>query len=133
MRDSGSSSGNHPPCSIRRLSEQEALLTWNQLARGDWAVLDRIDDGNGRRFVLARRGAASKRPWHRLSEREMTVVAAVAAGRTNREIAGTLGVSTSTVASHLRSAKKKLGGVRRLELVREWGPTRLGVRGVCSE
>lgn len=96
------------------------LNTWRQLSQGQWVVLDCIDDGHGRRFILARFQRSGERPWHRLSARERMVVAAVAAGRSNREIAETLGISVSSVAGYLRAARRKLGGPRRVDLVREW-------------
>jgi DNA-binding CsgD family transcriptional regulator len=106
---------------VRRASPAEAAAIWQQLLRGDWGEVDRIDDGCGRRLVLARFSRSRPRPWHLLSRREKSVVAAVAAGRSNRQIAELLGISVSTVAGHLRTARKKLGDPSRLDLVREWG------------
>ena len=51
-----------------------------------------------------------------LSAREREVLAHLAAGRTNREIAGELVVSVKTVEYHLRNAFQKLGIARRREL-----------------
>lgn len=111
---------------VRRASDSEAIAVWRDLCRGGWVVLDHIDDGHGRRFVLARPTARHERPWHRLSIREKAILDFVAAGHSNRYIARSLGISVSTVASHLRSARSKLGGPRRLDLVREWGEARKG-------
>jgi DNA-binding CsgD family transcriptional regulator len=44
-----------------------------------------------------------------LTAREQEVLKLVAAGLTNREVAGTLGVSGRTVDAHLRSIYAKLG------------------------
>jgi DNA-binding CsgD family transcriptional regulator len=44
-----------------------------------------------------------------LTAREQEVLKLVAAGLTNREVAGTLGVSGRTVDAHLRSVYAKLG------------------------
>jgi DNA-binding CsgD family transcriptional regulator len=97
------------------------LAVWQQLSRGEWVILDCLDAVSGLRLVLLRlKSRAATRPWHRLSERENAVVSAIAAGRSNREIASALGVSVSTVAGHLRSARRKLGGARRLDVVLEW-------------
>lgn len=106
--------------SVRRASHLEAAAVWAELRAGAWRELDRIDDGLGRRVMLALFAGAKPRPWHLLSRREKRVVAEVAAGLSNREIAERLGVSISTVAGHLRTARKKLGNPRRLDLVREW-------------
>jgi len=107
---------------VRRASASEAVTLWQQLLDGEWVIMKLFDDSSGRRLVFARRaGEVSARAWHSLSPRERSVVAAVAGGRSNREIADTLGISISTVGGYLRSACTKLGGARRLDIVREWG------------
>ncbi len=120
MSDSGWNGAFGAPALVRRATPEEAVTTWRQLLSGAWVVLDRFDDGCGRRLVLARFEGRTERPWHRLSGRERSVVAAAANGCSNRAIAAMLGISVSTVAGHLRTARKKLGGPRRLDLVREW-------------
>jgi DNA-binding CsgD family transcriptional regulator len=105
---------------IRRLAGEEAEGLWRQLLQGGWSIVERFDDA-GRSVVLAlRTGEPPPRPWHLLTARERGIIAAVAAGNSNREIAADLGVSISTVAGHLRAARRKLGGMRRIELAREW-------------
>ncbi|GAA3811107.1 helix-turn-helix transcriptional regulator [Streptomyces phyllanthi] len=52
-----------------------------------------------------------------LSPREVDVLAGVAAGRTNPDIADMLGVGLETVKSYLRSVMRKLGTRTRLEAV----------------
>jgi len=51
-----------------------------------------------------------------LTEREEEVLATVAAGRTNAEIAGDLHISLSTVKTHLASIMSKLGARNRVEI-----------------
>jgi DNA-binding NarL/FixJ family response regulator len=51
-----------------------------------------------------------------LSERELEVVAAVARGRTNQEIAAELFISLSTVKTHVTSVQAKLGVRNRVEV-----------------
>jgi DNA-binding NarL/FixJ family response regulator len=51
-----------------------------------------------------------------LSEREMEVVAAIARGRTNQEIAAELFISLSTVKSHVSGVQAKLGLRNRVEI-----------------
>jgi DNA-binding CsgD family transcriptional regulator len=75
---------------------------------------------------------ARSRSWDRLSGRERAVVEGVAAGKTNREIAGALGIAISTVAGHLRAARRKLDGVRRIDLVRAWAAAKRAVEGASS-
>ncbi|GLZ29559.1 hypothetical protein Lesp02_17490 [Lentzea sp. NBRC 105346] len=65
-------------------------------------------------FALA--GPVRPRPDGVLSEQEMTVVALVADGLTNRQIARRLGNSPATVAAHLRQARDKLGVRSRAQL-----------------
>jgi DNA-binding CsgD family transcriptional regulator len=105
---------------VRRLAGHEAVGLWRQLFQGSWSIVERFDE-QGRSMVLAMHvGTPRSRPWDRLSARERAIVSAVAAGKSNREIAEGFGVSVSTVAGHLRAARSKLGGVRRIDLVREW-------------
>jgi len=56
-------------------------------------------------------------PIDRLTEREEEVLATVARGRTNAEIAEELHISLSTVKTHLGSLMTKLGARNRVEIV----------------
>ncbi len=56
------------------------------------------------------------RPAEPLTARETDVVRAVAAGRTNAEVAADLVVSLSTVKTHLGSVQRKLGARNRTEI-----------------
>ncbi|MEV0157681.1 response regulator transcription factor [Micromonospora sp. NPDC050686] len=70
---------------------------------------------------LTSTGAPARRPPARpLSDRELEVVAAVARGRTNQEIAAELFISLSTVKSHLSAIGAKLGARNRVEIA-AWG------------
>lgn len=64
--------------------------------------------------------AASAREPSRqaLSSREREVVALLALGHTDAQIAGRLGISARTVASHLDRIRDKTGRRRRAELTR---------------
>lgn len=57
-------------------------------------------------------------PGTRLSRREREVLALLALGRTNREIAATLGIASRTIASHIASIYRKLGVSGRLDATR---------------
>lgn len=59
-------------------------------------------------------------PFKALSPREHEITAAVAAGRSNKEIARALRISPWTVSSHLRQVFAKLGVTRRIELSLLW-------------
>jgi DNA-binding CsgD family transcriptional regulator len=58
--------------------------------------------------ILALTGARSG-PGHILTAREIDVLAHTALGNRNGEVAASLGLSTETVKSYLRSAMTKLG------------------------
>ncbi|MGH9177609.1 MAG: response regulator transcription factor, partial [Acidimicrobiales bacterium] len=60
-------------------------------------------------------GDAAPGPLHRLTPRELHVLAAVITGATNASIADRLGLSTHTVRTHLRHILQKLGADNRLE------------------
>jgi DNA-binding NarL/FixJ family response regulator len=68
---------------------------------------------------------AAARPVTPLSERETEVIAAIATGRTNQEIAAGLFISLSTVKSHLASIQAKLGLRNRVEIAAWAFQTRL--------
>jgi DNA-binding CsgD family transcriptional regulator len=55
-----------------------------------------------------------------LSEREAQVVGAAAMGHANKTIAYELGISISSVATHLRRAAAKLGTGSRAEIIRAY-------------
>ena len=57
----------------------------------------------------AKQKKSSRQPARPLSVREIEVIKAIAAGRTNQEIAAELFISLSTVKSHLSSIQSKLG------------------------
>jgi two-component system, NarL family, response regulator NreC len=53
-----------------------------------------------------------------LTERELSVLRLLAAGHTNREIAGRLFLSVRTVEFHRANIRRKLGASSRAELTR---------------
>jgi DNA-binding CsgD family transcriptional regulator len=87
----------------------EVLAGLSRLGATDDA--DRVVD------FLRRHGVAARRVWRggrrgygdRLSPRELEVARLVAAGHTNKQIAGALRRSPDTVATQLKSAMRKLG------------------------
>ncbi len=100
-----------------RTHEDEALAQWRALVDGRWSLVDSFDS-DGRRFIVARRNDEQLADPRGLSERESQVVALAAMGHTNRLVAYHLGLSKSTVATHLTHAMRKLGIASRLDLVR---------------
>lgn len=85
-----------------------ALQAWRGLVSGRWSLIDRFDS-DGRRFVIARRNDPSVPDPRALSERERQVLAYAALGHSNKRIAYALGLSPSTISTHLRSALRRLG------------------------
>lgn len=67
-----------------------------------------IDSGDTLRY-----GAS----WHALTRRELEIVALVAGGFSNKEVASKLGLTAGTVKCHLHSIFVKLGAKNRFDLV----------------
>jgi DNA-binding CsgD family transcriptional regulator len=65
--------------------------------------------------------AAASGPLADLTAREREIALLVAAGRTNREVAEQLVLSSRTVEAHLRNVYGKLGVRSRVELTRAVG------------
>lgn len=63
-------------------------------------------------------GAAAVDPYDALTERERQVLKLVAEGRSNKEVAGVLGVSIKTAMSHREHMMQKLGLHSRTDLIR---------------
>jgi len=81
-----------------------------------WSIVDRHED-RGRRYIVAVEVAPSSTGPDALTSRERQVVAAAAAGRSNKVIAYDFGLSDSTVRVLLARSAKKLGVKRRTEVV----------------
>ena len=86
-------------------------------AAGDALIAPRITARLLAAFSDTRLGQPSKHPVEPLTGREEEVLATVARGRTNSEIAGELHISLSTVKTHLTSVMTKLGARNRVEMV----------------
>jgi DNA-binding CsgD family transcriptional regulator len=91
---------------------ESGLLLWRGLVRGRWSLLDHFD-ADGRRFVVALRNDPGPHIWLTLSAVEQQVVEYASLGLSNKEIAYALGRAPSTIASHLGSGLRKLGGLSR--------------------
>ncbi len=84
----------------------EVLATVRAAARGE----STLPPGVTTRLLTAMRDEARQpHPVDRLTPRERDVLAALAGGRSNREIARTLRIGEETVKSHLSSVLAKLG------------------------
>jgi DNA-binding CsgD family transcriptional regulator len=122
VRDLGSHNGTH--VNGTRLSAAALCpITVDDVVGVGTATLRLIvtDPGDGM-TVADERGAAMHRLLTALSHREREVLALVAAGRTDDQVATELFISVKTVHSHLDRIRDKSGVRRRAEL------TRLAVR-----
>jgi DNA-binding CsgD family transcriptional regulator len=87
------------------------------LVRG--APRDRLADVPGR-SPLGEAAASPRRPGLRLTPRQRAILRLAALGRTDKEIAGTLGVSYHTVRTHLKRLCRAHGVPNRIALVARW-------------
>jgi DNA-binding NarL/FixJ family response regulator len=85
-------------------------------ARGDALIAPNITARLLEAFAGARPAALPAQPVEPLTEREEQVLAAVARGRSNDEIARELYITLSTVKSHVSSLMAKLGVRNRVEI-----------------
>ncbi len=114
-------------CSARRVSGEHVFRVpplpvppADLAARAGWPVLSRCSCF-AERAVLYRRGFAldaANAAAGLLSEREREIVALLAGGATDAQIAGRLFLSVNTVRSHLERIRDKTGARRRPDLVR---------------
>ncbi len=88
----------------------------NAAADGDALIAPSVTARLLQTFARHLDDAEPEQPIEPLTAREEEVVRAVAAGRTNAEIAGDLHISLSTVKSHLASLMSKLAARNRVEL-----------------
>jgi DNA-binding CsgD family transcriptional regulator len=98
-------------------STDDALELWRALHEGRWSIVDAFDT-DGRRFLVARANEPASDPAPTLSSREQQVVDLLALGHSNKLIAYDLGISPSSVATHLKRAAGKLALASSRDLVR---------------
>ena len=85
-------------------------------ASGDALIAPSITTRLLKSFAAAGPGAPPRQPTDALTDREEEVLAAVARGRTNTEIADELYISLSTVKTHIGSLMAKLAARNRVEI-----------------
>jgi DNA-binding NarL/FixJ family response regulator len=95
-----------------------ALLTQavHAAAAGDALIAPNVTTRLLKAFADAGPAAPPVQPIEPLTEREEQVLAAVAKGRTNNEIADALYITLSTVKTHVASLMAKLGARNRVEI-----------------
>jgi DNA-binding CsgD family transcriptional regulator len=116
---------------LRRADPDEALQLWRGLVDGTWSLVEHHDT-DGKRYLLARRNQPGVREPTALTRNEQSVLPFAAMGHQNKYIAYLLGLSPSAVASHLRSAQRKLGLSSRGELIRTFAPVVLAAPDLAS-
>lgn len=85
-------------------------------AAGDALIAPSVTARLLARFAGPQPGSTPVEPIEALTEREEEVLATVARGRTNSEIAAELFISVSTVKTHLASIMTKIGARNRVEI-----------------
>jgi DNA-binding NarL/FixJ family response regulator len=85
-------------------------------ANGDALIAPSITTRLLKAFAGTGPAASPKQPIAALTDREEQVLATVARGRTNNEIADELYISLSTVKTHITSLMAKLGARNRVEI-----------------
>jgi DNA-binding CsgD family transcriptional regulator len=97
-------------------TELSARSLWEGLLSGKWSFVQKVDDSRVQRYVVYPNPLGEPAP-RALTERESTVIELVASGHTNSTVSRMLGISSSTVASQLSQAMRKLGIETRRELI----------------
>jgi DNA-binding NarL/FixJ family response regulator len=107
-----------------------ALLTQavHAAAQGDALIAPSVTTRLLKAFADGAPSSPPKQPLDALTEREEQVLAAVARGRTNTEIADELYISLSTVKTHIASLMNKLSARNRVEIAM-WAYETHRVRG----
>jgi DNA-binding NarL/FixJ family response regulator len=85
--------------------------------RGDAGADEAYDEDAGEGGNSGEEGLAAGEPSEALSSREREVLALLAGGASNKEIALALGVSVSTVKFHVAAIMEKLGARSRVDAV----------------
>jgi len=97
---------------------EEAKMYFQSLLTGAWSMVDSFQTQT-RQYFIARRNEDGLRDPRGLSETEHKVAVLAARGYPNKHIAFELGMTSSTVATHLANILLKRGTISRLNLV-EW-------------
>jgi hypothetical protein len=84
---------------------------WHGLVAGRWSLVEHFER-DGKRYYLAHKNDPDLKEDRALASRECQVLGYAELGYTNKLIGYTLGLSSSTVSTLLRRARKKLGNLR---------------------
>jgi DNA-binding NarL/FixJ family response regulator len=109
-------------------SGDELVGTILSLRRGEFHCPPRVAALLMRRVRALSQGVAPELPRDRLTARELGVVAFIADGLSNKEIAARLGIELSTVKNHVHHILEKLQVTRRTQAVARVRSSPLAVR-----
>ena len=107
------------------MEQSAANQLWHELQTGSWSVIDQVDRDQ-RRFLLARENAPPTRDARAMTARERQVVEYASLGNSNKVIAYELGISASTVSTHLSHAAAKLGLRSRSAIIQTYAALAVG-------
>jgi DNA-binding CsgD family transcriptional regulator len=85
-----------------------AVALWRGLVAGRWSLVEHFER-DGRRYYLAHKNDPELAPDRALTLREKQVLVYAELGYSNKLIAYSLGLSSSTVATLLGKARRKVG------------------------
>lgn len=100
----------------RTRDPEAATEAWTAMVSGRWSLVDRYERG-GRRYIVARRNELRLPDPRALTARERAIAHLAALGKPNKLIGYELGLSPSTVGSHLSQVMRKLGAKTRVDLI----------------
>jgi DNA-binding CsgD family transcriptional regulator len=107
----------HARGALARDDTDKAVELWRGLFEGRWTVVETFDS-DGRAYVVAHENEPMVAETRALTRRERQVVELAAQGHSDDFVAYTLGLSATTVQTHLQRALTKLGIATRVQLVR---------------
>jgi DNA-binding CsgD family transcriptional regulator len=103
-----------------RTGGNRTLELWKGLLAGEWSLLDWTDT-DSKRFILAVRNDPEAAAPTQLTRREAQVATYVAQGHPYKVVAYEMGLSVSTVGTHMRQVLRKLGLASPAELAWIYG------------
>jgi DNA-binding CsgD family transcriptional regulator len=104
---------------LRQHAAGEAVEAWRALVAGRWSFVDHFDH-DGRRFLVVHRNDPRPPGLAGLTLRERQATGYACLGHSNKLIAYELGLSASTVATHLAHAAAALGVKTRAALIERY-------------
>lgn len=106
-------------CATRRAEPELAAEVWAGIIGGALSLVDAFN-ARGRRYVIARRNPGALRRRLALTDRQATMLRAIAEGRSNKELECELNIRASTVSTHVTLLLAKLGIQTRAEVARRF-------------